>query len=469
MSVEKSVNEMIERSDPINSSAPPGAATESHKIAYAGLFLFTLLLYLRPNEMFPGIFGSLPIAKVVGVSTILAYIGSKLIKGERLTIWPLELKMVAAILLLGILFIPTSASPHDSLDMLTDPFFKVVVIFVLMINLVTSFNRLRLIMKVVVLCGTLMALLAIKSYLAGELDTEGIRIAGAVGGTFGNPNDMAISFNLMLPLAVGLAMVHKGWKRVLYFACSAIFVAGVVVTFSRGGFLGLVAMGGLLLWKISRGNRAKAVMIVVLTVGVFLIAMPGGYRDRLLSIFEAEKDATGSRAARWELLQRAVGVAASHPIIGVGIGNYHIYSLHEYVAHNSYLEIAAELGITGLIAYLILIFAPLRSMRRIERRTIEHLSAPAHAPPENSSDITSFYLSVALQAALVAYIVCSFFGSIQYLWYLYYIVGYSVALRNLQSQTQLEVVREKPVTAGVLWQANKNMTGAAPASQIVEG
>jgi len=459
---------MVERSN-ISNGAEAVATRDSHKFAFAGLFLFTLLLYLRPNEMFPGIFGSLPLAKVVGISTTLAYIVSRLIKGERLTIWPLELKMVAIILLLGILFIPTSAAPHDSINMLTDPFVKVVIIFVLMINLVTSFNRLLLIMKAVVLCGTLMALLAIKSYMAGELDTEGIRIAGAVGGTFGNPNDMAISFDLMLPLAVGLAMAHNRLQRMLYFACSAIFVAGVVVTFSRGGFLGLVAMGGLLLWKISRRNRIAAVMVVALTIGVFVVAMPGGYGDRLVSIFEAEKDATGSRAARWDLLQRAVSVAASNPIIGVGIGNYHIYSLHEYVAHNSYLEIAAELGVAGLIAYLILIFAPLRSMRRIERRTSERLHHLAHSPPDSQTGITSFYLSVALQAALVAYIVCSFFGSIQYLWYLYYIVGYAVALRGLQNRSQLDSVEERPVTAGVLWQTNRKMPGTVPASQIAEG
>ena len=44
-----------------------------------------------------------------------------------------------------------------------------------------------------------------------------------------------------------------------------------------------------------------------------------------------------------------------------------------------------------------------------------------------------YWLSVTLQAALIAYIVCSFFASIQYLWYLYYTAAYAVALRQIHN------------------------------------
>jgi hypothetical protein len=54
-----------------------------------------------------------------------------------------------------------------------------------------------------------------------------------------------------------------------------------------------------------------------------------------------------------------------------------------------------------------------------------HLADPAHRR-------TAYYLSVGIQAASVAYIVCSLFASIQYLWYLYYPVAYAIALRRLE-------------------------------------
>jgi O-antigen ligase len=112
------------------------------------------------------------------------------------------------------------------------------------------------------------------------------------------------------------------------------------------------------------------------------------------------------------------------------MGNFHIYSIHDKPAHNAYLEIAAELGVMGLIAYLILIFAPLRSLNRIERQTRGRRSKNA---------LEMYWLSVSIQAAFIAYMVCSLFASIQYLWYLYYTAAYAVALRQIHATDEMEI------------------------------
>jgi O-antigen ligase len=110
------------------------------------------------------------------------------------------------------------------------------------------------------------------------------------------------------------------------------------------------------------------------------------------------------------------------------MGNFHIYSIREKEAHNAYLEIAAELGVMGLIAYLIVIFAPLRSLRRIERQT---------RGMRSKSEREMYWLSVSIQAAFIAYMVCSFFASIQYLWHLYYTAAYAVALRRIHAAEEM--------------------------------
>jgi fatty acid desaturase len=84
----------------------------------------------------------------------------------------------------------------------------------------------------------------------------------------------------------------------------------------------------------------------------------------------------------------------------------------------------------GLIAYLILIFAPLRSLHRIERQTRGRRS---------KSEWEMYWLSVSIQAAFIAYIVCSLFASIQYLWYLYYTAAYAVALRHIHAAEEMEI------------------------------
>ncbi|HXG68765.1 MAG TPA: O-antigen ligase family protein [Blastocatellia bacterium] len=444
-------------------------ARGSHGLAFAGLFLFTLLLYARPNEAFPDVFGTFPIVKIVAILTLAYYCLSKLVKGEPLTAWPLELKMLMVIVLLAFAFIPIAEAPQDSYDVLFDVFLKVVAIFILMVNLLDTRERLVLLLKVVVIIGAVIAIFAIRSYALGQIEldeTKKFRIMGVIGGMFGNPNDMATSFDLMLPLGVALALMHKGLQRAFYFACAGLIGAGVVASFSRAGFLGLLGMSAVLLWKVGRRNRALTALAFVIALGVFLTTMPGGYGDRIVSIFDPGKDATGSRQARRDLLERAVKVAAAHPFIGVGIGNYHIYSHKELRAHNSYLEISAELGVAGLIAYLILLFAPFRSLRRIERDVNGETasSAPAAfargAPPplrfNSERDREIYYLSVALQAAFVAYFICSSFASIQYFWYIYYIIGFAVGLRVIHGARASVPDGETAAASlagGTLWKA----------------
>jgi O-antigen ligase len=200
--------------------------------------------------------------------------------------------------------------------------------------------------------------------------------------------------------------------------------SGVIVTFSRAGFLSLVALSGALVWKFGRGRRVKLMLATMIPSIILVAAVSDTYHARLVSIFDHNKDRVGSAQERAALLIHGVDLAIRHPFIGIGIGNFHIYSIREKVAHNAYVETAAELGAVGLIAYLILILASLRGLANIERETLK---------ARNRSDLDTRYLSIGLQAVLVAYMVNSFFLSIQYLWYLYYAAGYAIALRQIHA------------------------------------
>lgn len=432
-----------------------------HGAAFAGVYLFTLFLYARPNDLFPFL-GSFPLVKIIAISGMVIYITSKLSAGERLTVRSIELLMLLVIATMGMLLMPLAVSPQDSSDMLTDSFLKTVVIFTLMINLLDSRQRLLSIWKLVVVCGAMLGLGAIKSYAKGEFTMQGLRIEGLVGGIFGNPNDLATALDLLLPLAVVLAMLGKGAARLLYLFFAAVMTIGVMVTFSRGGFLGLLALSGVLLWKLGRGRRLKTLVLTGLVCGVLFAVLPGGYGNRMATIFSIDEDKTGSAQERHALMELAASIAIRRPIIGIGMGNFHIYSYHEKEAHNAYLQIAAELGIIGLLAYLILIVAPLRSLARIEDRTVNAASG---------KDREMYLLSIGLQAAFVAYIVCSFFSSIQYLWYLYYTAAYAVALRQIHAAEERKdsspeslALAAQPATTpqparGVLWPTYKFRLG----------
>jgi O-antigen ligase len=383
----------------------------------------------------------LPLVKFTAIATLVAYAVGKLIAGERLTIWPLEMKMLALIVTLGILFVPIAFRPQNSIDLLTDSFFKVITIFVLIVNLIDSRKRLNSMMKLVVFCGFFIAVVAIKNYLTGELDITHILKLGlklgqpiTVGDYFDNTNELALTLDLILPFAVVFAVISRGMTRLVYWLCAAVIAIGVVITFSRGGFLGLVSMGSVLMWKLGRGKRMTMVFASLLLAGALASAMPTAYSDRLFTIVHPADDPTNSAQERQLLLKRAVYVALHHPLIGIGLSNFHEYSYNGKAAHNSYVEIAAELGWTGLLAYLTFLLCPFRSLRRIERACSGSESSRLKA----GNPVELYYLSIALQGVMIAFMVCSLFSSSQYYWHPYYIVGYSIALRRIHAAEVIE-------------------------------
>jgi O-antigen ligase len=257
---------------------------------------------------------------------------------------------------------------------------------------------------------------------------------------------------MLIPLAVALAMMSAGGARILYAACALLLFCGVMVTFSRAGFITLAAISGVMLWKFGRGSRSSLTLAALAACVLLFSVFSGAYRSRLMTIFDLNSDASGSAQERTALLERGLNLSLRHPIIGLGMGNFHIYSIREKVAHNGYVETAAELGTIGLLAYLIIILAPLRGLAKIERERIK---------PGARADLDAKYLSIGLQTALIAYMINSFFLSIQYLWYLYYAAGFAVALRIIYAAEKAAQASEGKATApshrfrfGNLWKSD---------------
>jgi putative inorganic carbon (hco3(-)) transporter len=392
---------------------------DPYRIAFGFLYLFTLLLYARPNDLIPAM-GTFPLAKIVAIIAPLAYIYAQYRLGKPVIKWTIEVKMVIVMLLMAVMFVPFAASPGDSVTTLNEVFIKTVTIFILIIGVVNTRERLQAMIKLTALCGTGLAVFAIKNYATGNFTLKGDRIEGLVGGMFGNPNDLAAALNMLIPLAVALALMSSRRVRLLYAVCALLMFAGVLVTFSRAGFITLAVVSGVMLWKFGRGSRSSLALATLAASVLLFSVFSGAYRSRLMTIFDPSSDASGSAQQRADLLERGLDLSLRHPIIGLGMGNFHIYSIHEKVAHNSYVETAAELGMIGLLAYLIIILAPLRGLAKIERERVK---------PGARADLDAKYLSIGLQTALIAYMINSFFLSIQYLWYLYYVAGFAVALR----------------------------------------
>lgn len=406
----------------------------SYLLAFIFVWLFTLALYLRPQELFPTFFEAYPVqfAKVFAITAPVIFFVSRILGGEKLFLWETELKMAFAILGLGLLFYPISIEPADTWKEINELYLKVVLIFGLLVGTLDSRARIYWMMRVTVLCGLWIAIDSILKYKSGQVSELSNRIEGTVGGMFSNPNDLATTFGMLLPQAVVLLVVSKGAARALYGFCIFVFAMATLITFSRGGFLSLLAVLGVMLWKFRKRHKAIPYVAAGMLVGVLFLSMPGGLGERLWTIVKPDSDSTGSAQERRDILKRGVVTFARHPATGIGLGTFHIISIKERRAHNSYLEIAAELGVLGLLAYLVLLFNPLKALLKIEQDTVG---------ARDRRDFENYVLTVGLQATLVAYYANSFFASIQYMWFVYYPVAYAVGLRRIYQREQ--TIREQ--------------------------
>jgi hypothetical protein len=393
-----------------------------YAIVYRGLILFTILLYLRPNELLP--IGTFPVVKILTIGTLAIFFLDKLGHGGPLSVMPRPFQYLLVINALAIISIPIGLDPSSSVDAFTDLFLKILLIFLLMINVVTSFRRLRFIIEVTVVSAAIVGAMTLADFSRGKNLVEFYRAGGALGGMFANPNDLALAMNMLIPFAVYLGLTRPNpLVRFMYLVCAMLLGATSAVTYSRAGFLSMVIGGGFFLVKISRRYPAAWAVGAVGAVGL-LASGP----SRLFTLFAGSGDdasgiAAGSALARWELIKRSFEAAGANPLrwlFGVGINNFHIVSNKELVNHNAYLQVFNEIGLPALCFYILFLASAVAISAQIVKR---YRRARGYRQV--------WLMAVAIQTSLIVYLIGSFFASVAYLWYVYYPAAFAVCLQQL--------------------------------------
>jgi probable O-glycosylation ligase (exosortase A-associated) len=235
---------------------------------------------------------------------------------------------------------------------------KVALAWLLVVNLATTPRRLAILCLCLVAGSMVTSVGGILRYLSGEELSQGFRTLWL--GVFGDPNYLAEYLAMTVPLAVAfIARPRAGvWVRLLCVASVLLAVTCIVLTFSRGGFLGLV-FGGLVWALRERAQRTKALVLsAVLAVGVAIFA-PATYWERTDTLEEFERDQSAlGRVNAWHVASTA---NLDRPLRGVGGGAFRdawpLYAPPEVretplVAHNIFLDTLGELGWVGFFLFL---------------------------------------------------------------------------------------------------------------------
>ena len=207
-------------------------------------------------------------------------------------------------------------------------------------------------------------------------------------GMFGQPNPFAGYLGTILPIALTMSLVpHPGRFRVVAVACFLLIAMGVLLSVSRGAWLGLTISLGVMATAWSKQARA---LVLPLAAGVILIValanfgvLPPSIASRITSatdnfgVFDvrsvqltSENFAVVERMAHW---QAGWAMFLDYPFLGVGPGNYPAVYEQYYIppwreplghAHNYYLNMAAEAGFPGLLALLLVLGLAFRGLSR---------------------------------------------------------------------------------------------------------
>jgi O-antigen ligase len=389
---------------------------DGHSLTFAGIFLFTLVLYFRPYELIP----QLSAFDTIAIVTILIYLPTQITKEGSLSVFTTEVKCILIMLGCLILSIPIAVSPELAWNKFYENFSKVVLIFIILLNVLQSKWRLKSLMWLAIAISVWLSYQAILLYQEGIFKADGFRVVIEFGGMFGNPNDLAMFLLLTTPISIGLGLASKyKLSKLLYFPAAGLMVGGVFVTQSRGAFLGLMAMAAVLVWKLGRKQRFKSILISSVIGALIMTFAPGNYWLRIVSIFIPSLDPVGSSNHRTDLLIQSIWVTLRNPL-GIGYSNFPIIGLYNHDTHNAYTQISSEIGLVALVAYVVLMVSPIRKLAVIERQM---------AMREDFS--WSYYLSIGVQASIIAYMVSSFFAPVAYNWYVYYLIAYAVCLRQI--------------------------------------
>jgi O-antigen ligase len=240
--------------------------------------------------------------------------------------------------------------------------------------------------------GTLVAFHGVYQYIVGTpipyawvAQTEmGVRTRAF--SILGSPNIKASYLIMTAPPAVALAYMAKPWfegrpnwqkiiAQLMFFGAGAVMCLGCLLTFSRGGWLGMGA--AIVVFALLRDRRLLFLLAAVLAVAVFIPEIANRVTFLFTSDF-AEASQRAGRAIRWEVGWELL--SRSNPLLGFGLGrfggavamqNQVIEGMQYFYMDNYYMKTLVEMGWLGLAGYLFLLGALMVSGLRAYTRVYE--------------------------------------------------------------------------------------------------
>lgn len=414
------------------------------KITYNFPFILLCILAvinnLKPEFIIPGLKSIGVIRQIPNLLVGLLFI-LWITQGEKV-LHNKQTKLYIAFFLLMVIDTALARHPYRAF-LVTKGFTCGVMAYLATISFVDTFPKLKKLIKIFLFCNIFIAFLGIKG---GGL----VRNIPALC----DENDFALLMNMLVPFSFFFGMETDEFrKKMFYYGITGLFVTGVVVSFSRGGFVGLVSVLIYCMYKMRKKGLIIVAAIIIVISGYFFT--PQGYWDEMATIEEGTQE--GTAATRIYLWKNALKVFVHHPILGVGPRNSGVwvttYDKSEQGArdwgrplHSVYFALLSELGLVGTFLFLGIIYYGEKDKRYIRnlyknRNTfLEKSSISESEKNDLSAQLkSSYYLCLALTGALIGYLVSGIFLSVLYYGWFWMIMTYTVILYNVTRKIEVEI------------------------------
>lgn len=417
---------------------------------YLGLLVWSWIGYMNPHRLTFGFAYNFPWVYLIAVVTIISLAISK--ENKRIPKSSVSVLLFIFLLWTGFCTI-FSVEPAAAWDK-WEEFAKILAMVFVTLMLVKDRKRMdQLVCVIVISLGFYGLKGGIFTVLTGGHD----HVIGPPGSFITDNNAFALALCMTIPLMRYLQL-HAKRKTVRVGLGAAMVLTGVAVlgTYSRGGLIALVIVGGALLLK-SR-KRVALVLALLVVGGVAYHFMPPQWTARMGTLHHADKTDSGeSRIQSWEF---SANVALHHPVFGGGFDVYQSAGMWQRygpegatprAVHSIYFRVLGEQGFVGLLLFLGLLIASWRCCSRARKKTRDS--------PEQK---WAYDLASMLQVSLIAYAAAGAFLPMTYF-------DLSYQLMTMCTLIELQVsqpVRES-ITRATRWPAGRN--GVARPHDTVSG
>ena len=395
------------------------------------MILYYMVIFLAPFYFHPilnQVVGGFTVVKLIGIAAVVYALIYRIRKGNIPNFLSgRQAKLFLALCVLAFLSAGRVSGTVEAAYEASLGYLSFLVFFFITLSVVDTPQRVRTTLLVCLATIGFASLYVIREYLKYSVKYESFRPGLVVG----DANYYTLSAMLVLPVAY---CWHRSETKPMFrwaaLATLGVTVVGISLAASRAVLVALPVL--ILVVALGTRSRLRTVVVLVLLAVTPMLFLPKSPLRRVLDPGHGDNLSTQKRLA---LLQAGVSMVRDHPFLGIGLGRYKPVSekyldgsLQGQIAHNTYLQFAAEMGIVAMLLYAWLLWETFVALGWIRKQAYQ------------LQDRFLAHAATGMQAGVAGFAVGALFLSAQYQKLFWIYVFLSICLVTLVRE---EIQRRK--------------------------